>query len=61
MTTGTRYQGKEVLAVYVDDMAQHLSVTPKQVHESIKTLGWGNNLSKDFAPKDSTNSIVRRP
>ena len=62
MRTGVCYQGKEVLAVCLDDTAQHLSVAPKQVCDSIKALGWGNNnLARDFVPKGSTNSIVRRP
>lgn len=56
------YQGKEVVAICLDDIASYLSATTKQIRESVKALGFGkNNCAKDFVPKGSTDCVVKRP
>lgn len=56
------YQGKEVVAICIDDIASQLSFTTKQIRDSVKAKGFGsNNVAKDFVPKGSTDSVVRRP
>ena len=57
-----QYQGKDVVAKVLDDIASHLSSTTKQIKDSVKATGFGNNnISKDFVPRGSTDSVVRRP
>ena len=37
------YQGKEIVAMCVDDIASHLSSTTKQIRDSVKATGCRNN------------------
>ena len=61
MRTGISYQGKEVLAICLDDISSYLSSTPTKIRQAIKLAKMGNhNVAKDFVSANSNTCVVKR-
>lgn len=61
MRSGVSYQGKQAVAVCVDDLSAPLHISTDNVRRAVKESGCGkHNVAKDFLAIDSTNPVIKR-
>lgn len=58
MRTGVSCQGKEVLAICLEDMTETLPHAPSLVTKNVKAAKMGKH--KDFVPGNSTDPVIKR-
>ena len=61
MRSGVSFEGKQAMAICLDDIGEHLQHDCNLIRQSVKENGLGkHNVAKDFVPTDSTNCKIRR-